>query len=202
MKLEPDELRSLFPTAPSGVLMAAFEPLRQNLVRGDITTVLRQAAFLANIGHECRDLTISRENMNYSPLRLMQVWPSRFPSVWKATQYAWQPQKLANYVYAHRLGNGPPASGDGWRFRGGGWLQTTGRSNYAEVGLENTPELIVRPEHSARAAVTFWANRNLNSQADLGEPGFLGLCKRINGGLNGYEDRLRRYRLALSILRD
>ena len=108
--------------------------LDQAMDRYEINSPERTAAFLAQIAcesSECRRLT---EKLSYSAKRLMVVWPKRFTTLEKAREYEYQEEKLANYVYAKRLGNGDEASGDGFRYRGSGYKQLTGRSNYIEIG--------------------------------------------------------------------
>lgn len=136
----------------------------------------QQAAFLAQICHESGGLLRVRENMNYStPELLRKVWPYKFRTVEAARAYVRQPEKLANFVYAGRNGNGDEYSGDGWRYRGGGLIQLTGKYNYrnAEKGLEipliDQPELIEQKEHAAASAGWYWHEHNLNHYADLGE---------------------------------
>ena len=117
-------------------------------------TDLRWLAYImaTALGEVGRDLQPKRENLNYTTAeRIREVWPSRFPTKASASPYVRQPQKLANFVYANRLGNGPPESGDGWRFRGGGFPQTTGRENYARmsgvIGIDilNNPDRALEP---------------------------------------------------------
>ena len=114
---------------------------------------MQLAYVLATPYHEVgRNYQPIRENMNYSASRLRAVWPSRFTNIGKARQYAHQPEKLANYVYGTRLGNRGVASGDGWRYRGGGYAQNTGRTNYEKFGIKN-PDDILKPEVAAFALV-------------------------------------------------
>ncbi len=157
-----------------------------------INTKQRFALFAAQCAHES-SFSPLRENLSYSSRRLMQVWPSRFPTEAAAAPFERQPEKLANTVYADRLGNGPAESGDGWRFRGGGWLQLTGRANYRKadetlkVQLEQYPQRIEKIEVAGRTAGLFWSQHGLNEMADEGN--FEAVCKRINGGATGIEAR-------------
>ena len=171
--------------------------------RFEINSPERAAAFLAQIAcesGECRRLT---EKLNYSAKRLMAVWPKRFTTLEKAMAYENQEEKLANYVYAKRLGNGDEASGDGWRFRGRGLLQITGRANYRATGvalglpLETNPELLDQPDTAALSAAEFWQSHRLNELADdrnddEDDEDFVTISIIINGGRTGLEDR-RRY---------
>lgn len=149
--------------------------------------------FLAQIGHESGGLTITEENLNYSAPRLMAVWPSRFRTLEAARPFARQPQKLANRVYADRMGNGAPASGDGWRYRGRGYAQITGRDAYAELrtisglGLVADPDLAASARRALQVACAFWAWKRLDALADRGD--FIGCTRRWNGGTIGMDDR-------------
>ena len=142
-------------------------------------TAERLAMLLANMLHETGGLIIVRENMNYSAPRLMQVWPHWFPSLEFAERYAHKPKEIANYVYGKQttigrnLGNTKDPD-DGWNYRGGGLMQTTGRAGYREVGnfagvdLESHPELIEVPINSLNAGCAEWNALKLNSYADAG----------------------------------
>ncbi len=149
--------------------------------------------FLAQIGHESGGLTITEESLYYRAERIMAVWPKRFPNIDLARQYERNPEKLANCVYSSRMGNGPEASGDGWGFRGRGYIQITGRDGYKNVGtisgldLVGNPELATQPEHALLVACAFWQWKGLNSLCDTGT--FEQVTRRINGGLNGLKDR-------------
>lgn len=151
---------------------------------------IRLAAFLGNVLHEAGGLTIVREYMSYRAERLMQVWPRWFPTLQFARQYEHQPEKLANYIYGtsttigNNLGNLQP--GDGWRYRGGGLLQTTGRHGYRNFGkkagidLEGQPDLIEVPLNSLKAGLAEWSALKLNDYADKGN--FKACCNGINRG--------------------
>ena len=176
------------------------------LDKWNINTRVRVAAWLAQTGHESGNFNYLVENLNYSANRLTEVWPSLFPDVNFAEQYAGNPEKLANYVYANRNGNGDEDSGDGYRYRGRGIIQLTGKSNYkaCSIGLYNNdtllqfPDKLVEYNNAVDSACWYWTSRNLNEYADIGDMRTITI--RINGGLNGYEDRLSRYQAALSIL--
>jgi putative chitinase len=178
-------------------LDAFLAPLNAALEEFDIDNVARVRAFLAQMGHESNDFTRLVENMNYSAERLRAVFPKYFKTMAVAREYAHQPEKIANRVYANRLGNGPPESGDGWRFRGNGITHLTGRANHKEAGealgvdFETHPELAREPEHMFRVAGWFWKTRGLNVLADKNQ--FETITRRINGGINGLDDRLERW---------
>lgn len=127
---------------------------------------------------------------------MLKVWPKRFPTPEKAAEYERNPEKLANYVYASRLGNGDTTSGDGWRFRGRGLIQVTGRGNYRSVrsgiglDLEASPELLEQSEAAALSAAFFWKSHGLNELADdrnddNDDEDFVTITVRINGGKEG-----------------
>jgi putative chitinase len=168
--------------------------------RFEINTPPRVAAFLAQIAHESGELQRLVENLNYSAARLCAVWPKRFSTVEAAQPYERNPERLANYVYAKRLGNGDVATGDGWRFRGRGLIQLTGRGNYRSCGaavalpFENEPERLESPEAAALAAAQFWQSRGLNHLADdqnddNDDEDFIAITKIINGGTAGLKSR-------------
>jgi putative chitinase len=148
-----------------------------------INTPRRIQHFLATIAVETAGMTDLDENLNYRAKRLVEVWPKRFPTIEKAQPYANNPEKLANFVYANRLGNGNSASGDGWRFRGGGMIQTTGRENYRACGYEDNPEDLREPDGGFLAAVDYWTDHGLNRIADSNNP--TAVRKAVNGGTNG-----------------
>lgn len=174
-----------------------------------IDTLPRIAAFIAQVGHESAQLTRCVESLTYSAQRLAIVWPRRFRSAdgsptALAREVAYQPERIANLVYAGRNGNGDEASGDGWRFRGRGLLQVTGRSNYRAVGeglaqpFVARPQLLAEPRWACRTAAWWWQRNGLNELADGAR--FEDITRRINGGLNGLEDRARVWRRALEVL--
>ena len=183
------------------------EPLTMAMEHYAINTPVRQAAFIGQIAHESAGFTMLVEDLNYSATRLMQVWPKRFSSVQLATLYAHNPEKLANFVYADRLGNGDEKSGDGWKFRGRSPIMLTGRSNYEEASrdLFGTDRIVQFPDHVAESpfvgatvSARFWYSRGLNDYADRQD--FEGITRRINGGLIGLDDRLARIDTAMEAL--
>lgn len=156
--------------------------------------IYRLLFFLAQIGHESRGLSILTENLNYTMTRLMAVWPRRFPDAAAAAPYGRNPIALANSVYANRNGNRDEASGDGYRFRGRGYMQLTGRAGYQAVGalmgvnLVDQPDRVSHPEHALHVALGYWQWRDVNALCDGGD--FKAVTKKVNGGLNGWDDRL------------
>lgn len=181
--------------------------LAQLLPEYEINTPQRIAAFIAQCAHESNGFTALRENLNYRAVTLRKVFPKYFPNDEIANHYASLPNKqeaIANLVYANRMGNGPPESGDGWRYAGKGLIQLTGKSNYtwfaASLGIsvEEAAEYLETFEGAAQSACWFWETNNLNTWADKGD--ILTLTKRINGGTIGLEDRIKHYNHALHVL--
>jgi putative chitinase len=189
------QIKTLFPRASTahgdsffalhGALFTQFG-IGQNLFRLHF--------FLAQIGHESGGLSIERENMNYSAKRMTEVWPSRFPTEAAAAPYAHNPEKLGNFVYGGRMDNGPPASGDGFRYRGRGYVQLTGKEAYLDVGnacglgLVADPDLVYTPANALRVALGFWKWKDANAVCDTGD--FKAVTRKVNGGLTGFPDRL------------
>lgn len=165
----------------------------------------RAAAFLAQLAHESGGFNIVIENLNYSAEGLLRVFPRYFPTLEMAKQYARNPEKIANRVYANRMKNGDEKSGDGWKFRGRGLIQITGRDNYTkfaqslEMDIDATVEYLETPSGAVVSAGWFWDTNKLNSYCDKND--FIGLTKRINGGTNGLPDRQHHYEVALKYLK-
>lgn len=178
--------------------------LNETFQRFNINTLNQQAAFIGQCGHECGNFTVLSENLNYKAESLMRLWSSRFPTLEIANQYAKNPQKIANKVYANRMGNRDESSGDGYRFRGRGCIQTTGHANYYHAGqnlgvdLVMQPDLVASPQYAALTAGFFWSTHGLNELATQGNN--LMITKRINGGTNGLDDRISRTSQALAVL--
>jgi putative chitinase len=173
------------------------DPINETLERFKINEAIQIAAFLAQVGHESAQLSVTEENLNYSANGLRSVFPKYF-TVEQADQYARKPEKIANRVYANRMGNGDEASGDGWRYRGKGLIQITGKHNHERCGnslgldLIANPELLLETTNAALSAGWFWYSRGLNGIAG----DIRAVTKVINGGLNGLEDRQRLFKLS------
>lgn len=170
------------------------EPLNDALIRWEISTPERVAMFLAQCAHESGGFKHLVENLHYSAASLLALWPHRFTAD-EAVRMAYNEEAIAERAYGGRMGNGPEGSGDGFRYRGRGIIQLTGRDNYTRCGLalgtdfEKTPEAVERPKWAAQSAGWFWATNSCNALADAGE--FEAITRRINGGLNGWDDRVR-----------
>jgi len=154
---------------------------------------VRLAHFFAQVLHESGCMHFDMENLNYSSDGLRRVFGQYFTTKEEADAYARQPEKIANRVYARRMGNGSEASGDGWKYRGRGLIQLTGRSNYkafaewvGDPRVVNEPDL-VSSDYAVHSAVFFWDKNNLNTFADKDD--VVGLTRRINGGTQGLAHR-------------
>ena len=164
-----------------------------------IDTPLRQRHFLAQLLHESAGFSAVRENLNYSADALLRVFPKYFGNKQMADSYARQPEKIANRVYANRMGNGDEASGDGWRHIGRGLIQTTGKNNYLATSqhifgddrLLRQPELLESPQYAVQSAAYYWKQNNINRHADADN--IEAVTRAINGGLNGLDDRKKYY---------
>lgn len=179
-----------------------YSPLCGAMEKWFVTTPPRQAAFLAQAAHESDELTRTAENLMYtSPMQLRAMFPSHFDALDDddAWGYIKQPERIANRVYSNRLGNGPESSGDGWRFRGRGIFQLTGRNNYRAYGHEGDPDYVEGVTGAADSAGWYWSGNGLNPLADDGD--FKGITKRINGGYNGWVQRKAYYDRALALLK-
>ncbi len=168
-------------------------PLTVIFERFEINTQQRKEFFIAQIALESTGFTRLEESFAYSQQRLLQVFRKYFPSPAIAAEYVGKPEAIANKVYANRMGNGNIASGDGWRYRGRGLKQLTGKWNYQQcasdlnIDIVENPDLLLQPDYAALSAAWFWDRNKLNAIADKGN--FELLTKRINGGLNGLKDR-------------
>lgn len=181
----------------------ALEPA---FVAYEVNTPLRLAHFLAQVSEESRGFTRLEENLNYTAARLVQVWPTHFSTIEAATAYAGNPHKLADHVYANRLGNGAEISGDGYRFRGRGLIMTTFRDNYARIQealsipVLTCPDMLCTKGQASMAAGLYWSDRKLNALADKDD--INGITHAVNGGLNGLDQRkikLAGFKAALGI---
>ncbi|MDH0120852.1 glycoside hydrolase family 19 protein [Stutzerimonas stutzeri] len=206
--LTEQQLQQILPNARpvAGVFVPA---LNRAMTRFRIDSQVRRSAFLAQVGHESGHLRRLVENLNYSAAGLAATWPRRYRAADGqpndlARRLERQPERIANHVYANRLGNGSVESGDGWRYRGRGLIQLTGRANYRACGaaigadLVSHPELLEQPEWAALSAAWFWASSGLNELADAGR--FEDITRRINGGTHGQPQRLALWRVGQEVL--
>jgi len=205
MELTEQQLKQLLPKNP--YVSYWHTALAQLFPDYEINTPQRVASFIAQCAHESGGFMVLQENLNYKWQSLRKVFPKYFPTDDIAQQYASKPNKqeaIANRVYASRMGNGPEESGDGWRYRGRGLIQLTGRDNYAwfaaslQISPEEATEYLGTFEGAAQSACWFWETNKLNQWADKGD--IVTLTKRINGGTIGLQDRIKHYEHALHVL--
>jgi len=180
------------------------DALNATFQRFNIDTPVRQASFIGQCGHECGNFKILEENLNYRAEALMRLWKGRFPTIEIANEYARNPKKIANKVYASRMGNRDESSGDGFRFRGRGCIQLTGHANYfhagkaCDVDFVMEPDLVATPQYAAMTAGWFWDTHKLNQFADVRD--FKTMTKKINGGFIGLDDRIKHINHAIQVL--
>jgi putative chitinase len=180
------------------------DALNETFQRFGILSPIQQASFIGQCGHECGQFKVLEENLNYKAETLMKLWKSRFPTIEVANEYARNPKKIANKVYASRMGNRDESSGDGYRFRGRGCIQLTGHANYFHAGqacgedFVMNPDLVATPKYAAMTAGWFWSTHKLNQYADSRD--FLMMTKKINGGIIGLDDRIKHINHALDII--
>ena len=180
------------------------DALNETFARFNITTNNQKAMFIGQCSHECGNFRTLEENLNYRAETLMKLWPKRFPSLEFAKQYEKNPKKIANSVYASRMGNRDEASGDGYRFRGRGALQCTGHSTYFHAGkalgvdFVMQPDLVATPKYAALTAGWFWDTHKLNPPSDALD--YTKVTKIINGGTIGLDDRIKHVQHALAVL--
>jgi len=199
-----EQVEALLPNAIGGA-DEWFKALWDALPQYEINTVERVAAFIAQCAHESGGFSTLEENLNYKAATLTKLWPQRFPTG-VAEQYAGKPEKIANKTYGGRMGNGPEDSQEGYKFRGRGLLQLTGKDNYRacsqalfqdETLLED-PDLLLDPYYAIHSACWFWSKNKLNQFADSGD--LTTMTKKINGGTIGLPDRIQHYEHAIEVL--
>jgi putative chitinase len=181
-----------------------YEALEQLLPDYDINTPLRVAHFVAQCAHESGNFVFIKENLNYRAASLRKTFAKYFPTDELAQQYERKPERIANRVYANRMGNGDEASGDGWRYCGRGLIQLTGKDNYTffagSLGISEpeAAEYLATFEGAAQSACWYWEQNKLNRFADAND--VRGLTRAINGGFIGLEDRIKHTNHALHVL--
>jgi putative chitinase len=202
MELTKQQLKELLPKNP--YVDQWHKALSQLLPDYEINTPERIAAFIAQCAHESGGFLFLTENLNYKAESLLKVFPKYFKDMTTAKAYEKKPEKIANRIYADRMGNGNEASGDGFKYRGRGLIQLTGKTNYTwfAASLEITPEEAAEYtqtfEGAAQSACWFWETNKINAFADKND--IVGMTKRINGGTIGLEDRKKHYEHALHVL--
>lgn len=205
MQVTLELLQHMCPKTKRSVLEGYIEPLNTVAEYYEMThNAARLAGFLAQIAHESGGFNFIKENLNYSAKGLRSIFGKYFPTDELAKQYERQPAKIANRVYANRMGNGDEASGDGFKFCGRGLIQLTGRNNYTRlaqdlgISIEDTIAYLETPNGAVASAGWFWDNNNLNQYCDKND--FITLTKRINGGTIGLADRQHHYAEAMEYL--
>lgn len=213
MNVTHKQLQKIMPTAGPAVIDKFLPHLNAAMAEFKIDTVREKAHFLAQLSHETGSLSRLTENLYYTtPDRLCKVWPSRFKTIDSALPYVCAPDKLANFVYAGRMGNGVPESGDGFRYRGAGGFQLTGKSNHLICAehFKITPakigDWLRSPEGACRSAAWFFTKSGAAVQADLGKvdkvSDIINLGKMTDkvGDAHGYAERMYLTSVALKVL--
>jgi putative chitinase len=210
MYITTEQLLKIAPSVgpAAGVYVSALNAAMDRFL---INTPKRAAYFLAQVVHESGELARMREDLNYSATRLRDVWPKRFLSIQIAQLYARQPEKIANCVYANRMGNGDEKSGDGWRYRGAGWIQITGKANHREVAgalavTGDAGDFMSTVTGAALSAAWFWWKSGCNRHADAGDvdaiSDLINIGRRTErvGDSVGYDKRLSLTKHCLAVL--
>lgn len=196
-------INAIFPNAKN--VDELVEAMNELFPKYEIKTAHRVAGFLAQCGHESGGFRVIEENLNYSAKALDAVFGKYFVRGGRdAEEYHRQPEKIANVVYANRMDNGDTDSGDGWRFRGRGYIQLTGRHNYTkfaesvDMDIEEVIEYLGTVQGALESACWYWDTNNLNKYCDNQD--VKGMTKRINGGYIGLEDRIHHWEIAVEML--
>lgn len=172
-----------------------YDPLIQAMQKFNILSPIQQAMFIAQVAHESGMFRLTEESFAYRPERLTQIFPKYFKTQADVNAVIGKPQAIANRVYANRMGNGDAGSGDGFKYRGRGLIQLTGRTNYTlaanalNVDLINYPDAVAQPEYAALTAAWFWYMHGCNDLASQGK--YESITRAINGGTIGLQERLR-----------
>ena len=177
--------------------------------RFGITSPIQQASWIGQCGHECNNFKVLEENLNYRAVTLLKLFPLTPKRAWgftpeSAAAYEKQPRKIANRIYGGRMGNRDEASGDGWLYRGSGFLQLTGAANFHHASdalgedFVRNPDLVRSPKYAALTAGWFWKTHELNRYANSKD--FVKMTKVINGGTIGLEDRISHINKAVEVL--
>jgi putative chitinase len=202
MQITADQIKVLYPQNKypddlAEVLNGAFDKYQ-------INTVNRAAGFLAQCGHESNGFTVLKENLNYKAEGLNKIFHKYFPTVESAQPYAHNPEAIANRIYAGRMGNGNEQSGDGYKFRGRGAIQLTGRDSYTQfaqsmgVDLDTCIGDMETLDGALESAMWFWNTYGLNDICD--RDNIVAMTKRVNGGTIGLEERIANYKKAKALL--
>jgi putative chitinase len=187
---------------------AVIAQLPDTMAKFELNTALRLAHFLAQAGHESGGFKAVNENLNYSAKGLLGVFKKYFPSTTKATEYERKPEKIANLVYGGRMGNGPEATGEGFKFRGRGYIQLTGKDNYRAFDAVVPENILEQPDLVATkypllSAAWFFHKNGLHKIADQGatDAVITSVTKRVNGGTIGLADRIKHFKEYYDLLK-
>ena len=188
-----EQIKEAFPSAKDDIAAAIVDSIDILSTKYEINSPLRLAHFLAQCAHESGGFRVTEENLNYKAEGLVATFHKYFPDEDTAQEYAHNPEKIANRVYANRMGNGDENSGDGYHFRGHGLIQLTGRHNYTYmsqdfgVSLDEVVEFLATPKGAVESAGWFWNNSKVNSAAD--EDNCEAVTRKVNGGTIGLDER-------------
>lgn len=185
-------------------LKLGFEAVNELLNKYEINTIPRIAGLFSQLAHESGEFKCKTENLNYSAQGLRKIFPKYFKDDNIANAYARKPEQIANRVYSNRMGNGDEKSGEGYKFRGRGFIQLTGKQNYTafsqflNMDMDDTIKYLETDEGALESALFYWKKANCNKYCDAED--IKGLTKSINGGFNGLEDRQSKYSKYKAIL--
>lgn len=171
----------------------------------ELNTPLRLAHFLAQCGHESGGFKATSENLNYGAKGLLGIFKKYFPTEAKAKEYERKPEKIANLVYGGRMGNGPEASGEGWKYRGRGYIQLTGKDNYKAFDAVVPEDILANPDLVATkypllSAAWFFHKNCLKKCVDASDATVTAVTKCVNGGTIGLPDRLKHFKEYYNLL--
>jgi len=182
--------------------------LPDTMAKFELNTPLRLAHFLAQAGHESGGFKVLNENLNYGAKGLRSIFGKYFPTDAKALEYERKPEKIANLVYGGRMGNGPESSGEGYKFRGRGCIQLTGKDNYAAFSKAINEDCVANPDlvatkYPLASAAWFFHKNGLHKIADEGATvdTVTKITKRVNGGTIGNDDRIKHFNEYYSLLK-
>jgi len=199
-----DQLQKILPKVKN--ISDWYSAMIDALPQYEINTVERVSAFIAQCAHESGGFTLLQENLNYGAKGLTGTFHKYFPTEADAKPYERQPEKIANKVYANRMGNGDEHSGEGWKYRGRGLIQLTGKDNYRRFShaafdddtILDNPDLLLEPYYALHSACWFWNDKMLNDYADTQD--LVTMTKKINGGTIGLDDRIHQYNHVVEVL--
>jgi len=187
---------------------SVMDELPQTIEKFELNTPLRLAHFLGQAAHESGNFKVTTENLNYSADRLLVVFPKYFHSLTEAKQYDHNKEKIANKIYSNRMGNGDEHSGDGFKYKGGGYIQLTGKANYEAFGQAINEDIVSNPEkvsgeYALLSAAWFFHKNKLHIVADGGSGNDVvtKITKVINGGTNGLDERIKNFNTFYALIK-